>query len=154
MPSGSVSGENAKARMRSHLEKEPFFANKVAIQKANSLQQADLRVTHAKKFGLPQPPRCGSSSGTHIRLGSSSKINPPPPTIILGGANSFTIPCKQVSKMTSNGSGIQPTACGAPGSKLPLKDITQMILMNQTKDASSKHQGQKGGVKYSKLLSH
>ena len=111
--------------MRSHLEKEPFFANKIAIQKANSLQQADLRVAHSKKFGLPQPPRCGSSTGSHIRLGSSSKIHPPP-----------------------------PVASGAMGSKLPLKDITQMILMNQTKDAAtSKHQGQKG-VKYSKLLSH
>jgi hypothetical protein len=139
--------------MRSHLEKEPFFTNKIAIQKANSLQQADLRVTHSKKFGFPQPPRCGSSTGTHIRLGSSSKINPPPPTMLLVAANSFAIPSKQVSNMTSNGSGTQPVACGAAGSKLPLKDITQMILMNQTKDASSKHQGQKG-VKYSKLLSH
>jgi hypothetical protein len=136
--------------MRSHLEKEPFFANKIAIQKANSLQQADLRVAHSKKFGLPQPPRCGSSTGSHIRLGSSSKIHPPPPTILLGAGNSFAIPSKQASKE----SGIQPVASVAMGSKLPLKDITQMILMNQTKDAStSKHQGQKG-VKYSKLLSH
>ena len=140
-------------RIRSHLEKEPFFANKIAIQKANSLQQADLRVAHSKKFGLPQPPRCGSSTGSHIRLGSSSKIHPPPPTILLGAGNSFAIPCKQASNMTSKESGIQPVASGAMGSKLPLKDITQMILMNQTKDATSKHQGQKG-VKYSKLLSH
>ena len=147
MPAGgSETGLNAKVTIRSHLEKEPFFANKIAQQKANSLKKADLRVTHSKKFGFPPPPRCGSTTGTHIRLGSSSKMNPPPPpTLVVDGAKPFANPGKQASHMTSSGStGIHPSACGGHGSKLPLKDITQMVLMNQTKDASSKHPGLKG----------